>query len=64
MVFSMLLILDAGRPVRADGVHCFRAVTTNGTIAGRSFVRVAQLLSIAESRSTFLLKAHSALRDR
>lgn len=47
-------MLDAGSPARAAGVHCFRAVTTKGTVAGLSFTSVAQLFSMAESRSTFL----------
>lgn len=63
IAFSTLLMLEAGRPAKAVGVHCFNAVTTKGTIAGRSLMRVAQLLSMAESRSTFL-KGMSVHRQR
>jgi hypothetical protein len=54
--FSTLLILDAGRPARALGVHCFKADTTNWTVESRSFVNDAQLFSMADNRSTFLTR--------
>lgn len=52
--FSTLFTLDADRPSRAAGVHCFNALITKGTRFGRCLTRVAQLLSNADTRSTSL----------
>ena len=58
MAFSTLLMLQAGRPTRLTGVHCFKAATTNCTVEGLFFISDPQLLITAESSSVFLTEKH------
>ena len=56
MLFSTLLIEEAGRAARATGVQDDKDDTTRWTNEGRSLMRVLQLFTIAVMISGFLQK--------